>query len=829
MANKAGRILLIPRGDYDANTEYHMLDFVRFQGNSYVAKKTTTGNLPTNTTYWQPLTEIELAYVTPEMFGAVGDGVNDDTTAIQLAVNSEKQIKFDGNKNYKITQRIVLKSNTVYEFDGATITCYDGAGFNVGNTENVTIKDINLIGSEESGYNGRIVCKPKESKADGLKVLNSNIINYFKDSKTSSEEAGHDRSQWAFLGNGSEIIFDNCHIDTHIGACWGGCIHLGYGRNIKITNCWIYGGDDAIAPLPHCGGMFGDLSEIDTGLSVYIDNCWIASWFAYCVGMGTCLLGSESERTEWLPPTDDVEVYITNSKLHNHIFKDGTRNEIAHHYVSCVNCEFVYDSSIGADLGYPYDGPSTFWLVGPNSENDVYNANTSFNFDNCLFDGSEVQYISNWISPIQPIAQLSIQNSKIKNSGNNAFRIAGNITKELLFDNVNWELTQEGETAFIRDMGAESVIIRNCDIVTNSTSLITNVAATNKYIEIANNRIVFLKTSDDVIVRNNDVAHDNATVIIKDNIVNAFCPEIMFRKDNCTYKTNTVIPLELVEKPYLVHRTDFMLVKPQGEAWNLKNLKCIAEPKANSITALTSFKYFVVKKLNEAVIPFDFTEFGNNVIESTPTKTVIKSLDAPGGVSIFKANSSDEYITVTDDFYLYLASGQCGANKDWSTMTVTFDDDTTLDTWTQPTLITAGKVIKEVRLVIKHNGLYQTDNIVYQLSEANTIARGCFDTSRNSLDIYGDTVMYDSNLSWKADGQILADSGATSISKLFVDLADSNVEVIISPIFQEHSFEFDYFVDNDKYSDTMLAISNLQAIAAASSDFADFQTRIAAL
>lgn len=49
----AGRVLLMPRGDYDNTATYEMLDIVSYNGSSYIAKGTTTGNLPTNTTYWQ--------------------------------------------------------------------------------------------------------------------------------------------------------------------------------------------------------------------------------------------------------------------------------------------------------------------------------------------------------------------------------------------------------------------------------------------------------------------------------------------------------------------------------------------------------------------------------------------------------------------------------------------------------------------------------------------------------------------------------------------------------------------------------------------------------
>lgn len=49
----AGRVLIMPKGAYDATVTYSMLDLVSYNGSSYIAKTSTTGNLPTNTTYWQ--------------------------------------------------------------------------------------------------------------------------------------------------------------------------------------------------------------------------------------------------------------------------------------------------------------------------------------------------------------------------------------------------------------------------------------------------------------------------------------------------------------------------------------------------------------------------------------------------------------------------------------------------------------------------------------------------------------------------------------------------------------------------------------------------------
>lgn len=60
--NDAGRLLLIPRGTYSNVTQYEVLDVVFYDSGTvvglYVAKGTTTGNLPTDTTKWQLLIDL---------------------------------------------------------------------------------------------------------------------------------------------------------------------------------------------------------------------------------------------------------------------------------------------------------------------------------------------------------------------------------------------------------------------------------------------------------------------------------------------------------------------------------------------------------------------------------------------------------------------------------------------------------------------------------------------------------------------------------------------------------------------------------------------------
>lgn len=54
--NDAGKIAFTPKGDYDSTATYEYLDTVVYDGNSYAALKTTTGNTPTDDSeYWKLL------------------------------------------------------------------------------------------------------------------------------------------------------------------------------------------------------------------------------------------------------------------------------------------------------------------------------------------------------------------------------------------------------------------------------------------------------------------------------------------------------------------------------------------------------------------------------------------------------------------------------------------------------------------------------------------------------------------------------------------------------------------------------------------------------
>ncbi|MBE7053832.1 MAG: hypothetical protein E7391_06115 [Ruminococcaceae bacterium] len=57
----AGRILIMPKGNWNVETEYEMLDLVFHSGTSWIAKETSVGLEPSdaNAKYWQKVFDVD--------------------------------------------------------------------------------------------------------------------------------------------------------------------------------------------------------------------------------------------------------------------------------------------------------------------------------------------------------------------------------------------------------------------------------------------------------------------------------------------------------------------------------------------------------------------------------------------------------------------------------------------------------------------------------------------------------------------------------------------------------------------------------------------------
>ena len=142
--------------EWDPNVEYEPLTVVTYFTNCYTSKKTvpaSVGNPQENPDYWVVTgnynAQVEAYrnevsqlsdkfdsinfYVTPELFGAIGDGGADDTEALQRAINSGYPIVF--TKEYYFTQTLKIPAmnsltGTRKHIDfGCAKLIYNGSGF----------------------------------------------------------------------------------------------------------------------------------------------------------------------------------------------------------------------------------------------------------------------------------------------------------------------------------------------------------------------------------------------------------------------------------------------------------------------------------------------------------------------------------------------------------------------------------------------------------------------------------------------------------------------------------------------------------------------------
>jgi chitodextrinase len=130
-APHSGTSGLTPRGAWDAGTAYVAGDLVTDEGSSWIAQGDTTGDKPNvSPAAWQEFAVASSApavALSPDDFGAIGDGVADDAAAWQAALNVAGATIVQGTpgKTYRL-RNLQVFSDTTVDLRGVAII-YGGA------------------------------------------------------------------------------------------------------------------------------------------------------------------------------------------------------------------------------------------------------------------------------------------------------------------------------------------------------------------------------------------------------------------------------------------------------------------------------------------------------------------------------------------------------------------------------------------------------------------------------------------------------------------------------------------------------------------------------
>ena len=149
MSASAGKVLWIPKGDYDNSVTYQVLDWVRYNDKGYVCKKTSLGHLPTDTTYWQLFVQdgtspnTKVSYFDNGILGAKNlirlDVESQTVEDVVYTVNSDGTITANGtataNGSYFEIYSVTLPAGSYTKTgcpSGGSASTYHFAGSNTG-------------------------------------------------------------------------------------------------------------------------------------------------------------------------------------------------------------------------------------------------------------------------------------------------------------------------------------------------------------------------------------------------------------------------------------------------------------------------------------------------------------------------------------------------------------------------------------------------------------------------------------------------------------------------------------------------------------------------
>ena len=260
--------------------------------------------------------------VTPEMFGAKGDGITDDIDAMQEAFSTGKLIVFGKDKKYLVTKPIIIYEGTTVEMNGSTLTGkgilrgnhlfhnflstdtylgYNGNGnltirngiiqkgsIELIHGENILFENISFKDCTRDHYIEICACKNvtvRDCTFKGMPTGDTSIKEYINiDNCVYSNFPYMDENSVMYDGTVVHgVLIDNCSFDINdtvmehaVGkhSYYSSDYSINKAENITIRNCKVYGATDrAFYFLGAKNIIIADCYSEDSRSLFYIDNC----------------------------------------------------------------------------------------------------------------------------------------------------------------------------------------------------------------------------------------------------------------------------------------------------------------------------------------------------------------------------------------------------------------------------------------------------------------------------------------------------------------------------------------------------------------------------
>lgn len=258
-------------------------------------------------------------YATPEMFGAKGDGVTDDTQAWQMAVDSGFSVKAT-KKLYKCG-KITVTNNIEIDCNGADFICLSDILFDckgsvvtsLTNESDYTSNqiDYNIIDSDYSNYTGFAFLKGDNNFDTARSYYLGGFMGYFVDGRLSCSYPVDVTNTTIDIINPITVCFSHIGNIEHLSS-GAKSINVLYGVNCAISGCKIESSSVCIfLQLEKCFNCILTNSIIklkygSSGTNSYIvnfgdcsfcsiDGCYLYNHFWHCATTGGTYLSYKNQ------------------------------------------------------------------------------------------------------------------------------------------------------------------------------------------------------------------------------------------------------------------------------------------------------------------------------------------------------------------------------------------------------------------------------------------------------------------------------------------------------------------------------------------------------
>lgn len=420
--------------------------------------KDKNGNL---ISYNPSVNSIGVQLVSLKAFGAKGDGITDDTVAIQRAFDKGVSL-YAPKGNYLITSSVYIPSNFTMECDESAwfIKGFSGSGiFKVYNentangSSDIYIRNLNI---SSTLYRGNVL---QLIGCTNLTLDNPRIIN-------TTPEGGTGIGAWSMYLAGVNIEIQNPYINSRAAGLYGDGIHVGYCNGLRIIGGYIDSGDDSIA-LFFPPSSFSSAYSTTYSSNVLISGVQLGSAVANIIRLGSdpAAFSGNVWKNVVIDNIQDIGSGKTSTPRNMFIVDTRAPASITdvHEDIYIAFAKSTHHTS-GGNLG----------IIG---NPDITNAAnmTQYNFKNIRIDGIVLkrQVTTGAVAFCGGIDRLTIRNMAYENT------LAGVAANEMEFRCINY-LTL-GNCDIKPYTTANDILMRYCrNMVLDDVSLIDLLGAANR-------------------------------------------------------------------------------------------------------------------------------------------------------------------------------------------------------------------------------------------------------------------------------------------------------------------------------------------------------------